>query len=140
MREKTISIIKSIAQYLEIIVSIIILAGIAVMAIELINDVKNIVTNLFTNTINIHYDEFLSDALKLVIGIEFLRMLITHSSDYVLEVLILASARKLIIVEHSTSWDILISIVAIAILFAVRKYLVVKNKEKKVKNNPSSLA
>ena len=49
-------------------------------------------------------------------------MLCKHSPGTVVEVLLFAIARQLI-VEHTSTYDNLIGIISIAILFAVRKYL-----------------
>ena len=65
---------------------------------------------------------FLSSAFTLVIGIEFVRMLIKHTPGAVVEVLLFAIARQLI-VEHAAAWQTLIGIVSIAGVFAVRKFL-----------------
>lgn len=68
------------------------------------------------------FSVFLSSAFTLVIGIEFVRMLIKHTPGAVVEVLLFAIARQLI-VEHAGTWQTLVGVVSIAGVFAVRKFL-----------------
>lgn len=68
--------------------------------------------------------QFLGYAFNTIIGIEFLKMLIKHSAGSVIEVLLLAIARQLI-VEHTTPLENLLAIIAVAILFIIRKYFYV---------------
>lgn len=67
-------------------------------------------------------EEFMSHVLALIIAIEFVKMLAKHTPGSAIDVLVFAIARKLI-VNHGSMLDSLIGVVAIAILFAVRKYL-----------------
>ena len=55
-------------------------------------------------------------------GVEFIKMLCRHSVQNVVEVLLFATARQMV-VEHLETWQTLIGVAAIAILFAIRKYL-----------------
>ena len=71
-----------------------------------------------------HFSEFLANAFTLVIGIEFVRMLVKHTAGSVVEVLLFAIARQLVL-NHNGTLDTLLGIVAIAGVFAVRKYLFV---------------
>ena len=72
----------------------------------------------FTNTM-----EFLHTVLNIVVGLEFVRMLIDMTPANTLEVLIMATARQ-IIMNHDSTTTLLIGIICIAILFAVRRYLI----------------
>ena len=66
---------------------------------------------------------FLHNILTIVVGLEFVRMLIYMSPGNTLEVLIMATARH-IIMNHNNDWTLLIGIVCIAILFAIRRFLI----------------
>ena len=72
------------------------------------------------------FDDYISNlmvtAFSVIIVIEFIRMLIRHSMNTVVEVLIFAIARGLV-AGHESPVNALISIVAIAILLACRKFL-----------------
>ena len=64
----------------------------------------------------------LDDAITLAIGAELIKMLCKHTPETVIEVLAFALARQLI-VGHAAPWENLITVVAIAILFVVRRFL-----------------
>ena len=70
------------------------------------------------------FSAFLSGAFTLVIGIEFIRMLTKHTPSSVIEVLLFSIARQMV-VEHVGPVETLIGVVAIAGVFAIRKYLFV---------------
>ena len=74
---------------------------------------------------NIH--TFLHNILTLVVGLEFVRMLIDMTPANTLEVLIMATARH-IIMNHDNQWTLLIGIVCIAILFATRRFLIPRHQ------------
>ena len=76
------------------------------------------------------FSNFLKNALGLVVGVEFVKMLVRHTMDNVVEVLIFAISRHLI-VYHLEIWEILIGVLCIAVLFAIRKFLVVSSDEEK---------
>ena len=67
---------------------------------------------------------FLERALDIVIGIEFIKMLAKHSPGSVLEVLLYAIARHMI-VGHEDAVQNLVSVGAIALIFIIRKYFFV---------------
>nr|WP_244969213.1 hypothetical protein [Tissierella praeacuta] len=64
----------------------------------------------------------LTHILLLVVGLELALMLITHSAGNVLEVILYAIARKMLI-SSSNTMDILLGVISLAIIFAVDKYL-----------------
>lgn len=66
--------------------------------------------------------ELIYRTLLLVIGLELVRMLITHSLSAVLELLAFVIARKML-KPDLTSVDIILSVVAFVVLLAGRKYL-----------------
>ena len=118
-------IIYNISRYTEIVLSIIILVVIALSGIRLIMEVAatsvpNMDTEFFTS--------FLSQALSLVVGVEFVTMLFQHSAQTVVEVLMFATARQMV-VEHLGSSETLLGVISIAVLFAIRKYLMTDNDD-----------
>lgn len=74
---------------------------------------------------NVH--TFLHNILTLVVGLEFVRMLIDMTPANTLEVLIMATARH-IIMNHDNQWTLLIGIICIAILFATRRFLIPRSQ------------
>lgn len=65
---------------------------------------------------------FLEMALNIAVGVEFVKMLCKHTPETIIEVLLFATARQMI-VYHGSAFDTLIGVVCIAGLFATRKYL-----------------
>lgn len=57
-----------------------------------------------------------------MVGVEFVKMLCRHSAQTVVEVLLFATARQMV-VEHLDPTQTLIGIIGIGILFGIRKYL-----------------
>ena len=75
---------------------------------------------------------FLAEALLLVIGIELVVMLSLHMPGALLEVLLYAIARKLILLPTNSGMiDLLIGIFAIGCIFAIKRYLL-NDQEKKI--------
>ena len=110
------------ARYTEIVLSfvvIVILIVIALAGIRLIYELTEI--PIMDMDIDF-FTQFLANALSLVVGVEFVKMLCRHSAQTVVEVLLFATARQMV-VEHLDPVQTLIGIIGIAILFAVRKYL-----------------
>ena len=64
----------------------------------------------------------LDKAITLAIGAELIKMLCKHTPETIIEVLAFALARQLI-VGHAKPLENLITVVAIAVLFAVRRFL-----------------
>ena len=70
---------------------------------------------------------FLHNVLTIVVGLEFVRMLIDMTPGNTLEVLIMATARH-IIMNHNDPFTLMIGIVCIAGLFATRRFLIRKSE------------
>lgn len=68
-------------------------------------------------------DTYLHNILTIVVGLEFVRMLIDLTPGNILEVLIVAISRQ-VILSHDNPWSNLACIVCIAGLFATRRFLV----------------
>ena len=66
---------------------------------------------------------FLHNILNIVVGFEFVRMMIDTTPANILEVLTVAITRH-VILSHDDYWSNLICIACIAGLFAIRRYLV----------------
>ena len=77
-------------------------------------------------------NSFLAEALLLVIGIELVVMLSLHTPGVLLEVLLYAIARKLILLpKNSGMGDLLLGVFAIGCIFAIRKYFM-NDEERKI--------
>ena len=70
-----------------------------------------------------HTMEFLHTVLNIVVGLEFVRMLIDMTPANTLEVLIMATARY-VIMNHDSPVALLLGVLCVAILFAIRRFLI----------------
>ena len=75
-------------------------------------------------------DIYLRNVLTIVVGLEFVRMLINLTSANTLEVLIVAISRQ-VIVDHSSAHGNISCVLWICGLFAIRKFLISKRDFKK---------
>ena len=64
----------------------------------------------------------MSSACLIIIGIELIKMITSHTIDSVVDVMLLAIARQMI-VEHTSPIENLIAVLSIGILFVIRKCL-----------------
>ena len=68
---------------------------------------------------------YLHNILTLVVALEFVRMLLDMTPANTLEVLIVAIARQ-VIITHDNPWSNVASVLCIAGLFAIRRFLIPK--------------
>ena len=108
------------AGILEVVLSGIVLAALLMSIVPLVE----LMPGLLTDADSLEIRTFLERALDIVIGIEFIKMLAKHSPGSVLEVLLYAIARHMI-VGHEDAVQNLVSVVAIALIFIIRKYFFV---------------
>ena len=72
---------------------------------------------------------FLQNILNIVVGFEFVRMMIDTTPANILEVLTVAITRH-VILSHDDYWSNLVCIACIAGLFAIRRYLIRRSELK----------
>lgn len=120
-----------VSSYVEIALSVAVLIGIAIMSAQLIKDIIIIIRSITDASMTIPFETFMGDALKLIIGIEFVKMLVKHTPESVVEVLLFAMARKLI-VGSTADIDVVIGIGAIAVLFIIRRFLFSNNNKEDI--------
>ena len=82
-------------------------------------------------------DTYLHNILTIVVGLEFVRMLINLTPANTLEVLIVAIARQ-VIVNHENAVSNIACVLCIGGLFAIRRYLISKKDFKKELSEDSS--
>ena len=116
MKRDLQDMIHELTYYLELIIAIIMSIIIAVMTFKLLTVA---VPDFFVGE-KIELGFFLEKAMMLAIGLEFVKMLCKHTPSTIIDVLLFAIARQMI-VEHTTPLENLITIVALAALFATRK-------------------
>ena len=123
---KTDHFFRRILHYIErfiAAVTLIILVG--VLALEL----YRLVVSAINDVDSIHLHDILTNILTIVVGLEFVRMLIDTTPANILEVLTVAMTRH-IILTHDDYWSNLVCVVCIGGLFAIRRFLVRKNELK----------
>ncbi|MGL4606284.1 MAG: phosphate-starvation-inducible PsiE family protein [Eubacteriaceae bacterium] len=108
-------------QILEMVIAFFILGAVIVAIVSLSFDLFNYIKNPEMQN---GFNTFLGTAFGVIIGIEFLKMLFKHTPGAVIEVLLFAISRQLV-VEHTTSFENLLGVIAIALIFFIRKYLYV---------------
>ena len=74
-------------------------------------------------------NHLLHNLLTIVVGLEFVRMLIDTTPNNILEVLTVAITRH-VILSHENPWSNVASIACIAALFAIRRYLIRRSELK----------
>jgi uncharacterized membrane protein (DUF373 family) len=74
-------------------------------------------------------DHLLHNLLTIVVGLEFVRMLIDTTPANILEVLTVAITRH-VILSHENPWSNIASIACIAGLFAIRRFLIRRHELK----------
>ncbi len=124
MHKKTETIIHKILHFLEVaiaILTLVVLVGMVGLEIYKMFTVADYFYSL---------DGFLHNILTIVVGLEFVRMLIDMTPANTLEVLIVAISRQ-VILSHDNPISNLASVICIAGLFATRRFLIPK-KEMKV--------
>lgn len=113
-----------IAEFLEIVLAVLM---IIILVLIILRTALTQTPLIFTEGASIHH--YLEEALMLTIAIEFVKMLCMHTPGTIIEVLLFAIARHMI-VESLPPVQNLIIVLAIVILFAARKYLLTGHDQK----------
>lgn len=120
MHKKTDWIHKTLhfLEWLIAIITLLVLVGMLVLEIYRMFTVSDYFATVHT---------YLHNILTLVVGLEFVRMLLDMTPANTLEVLIVAIARQ-VIMTHDDPWSNVASVLCIAGLFAVRRFLIPKGE------------
>lgn len=117
MKSTIVKFLLKTAWILELVIALFILMVTVVQMVLTVKDSLNYLTlgqfslnNFFISTMNI------------VVGLEFVKMLILHTPRAVTDVLLFAIARQLV-VSHSSSMDTLLGVAAVALIFLIKKFL-----------------
>ena len=119
MHKKTEKIIRKVLHFLEGVIAIMTL-------IVMVGMVGMEVYKMFT--LNSYFSDvhnYLHNILTIVVGLEFVRMLIDMTPANTLEVLIVAIARQ-VIISHDNPLSNVCCVLCIAGLFAIRRFLIPK--------------
>ena len=78
-----------------------------------------------------HYlQKRMSDACLILIGAEMLKMITSYTIDSVVDVMLLAIARQMI-VEHTSPQENLLAVLSVGVLFVIRKFLYISRLDKR---------
>ena len=120
---RTEQIIRRILYILEHLIAVLyILAQVATICIRRF---RMITTSGYFDDIS----NYLHNILTIVVGLEFVRMLIDTTPANILEVLTVAITRH-VILSHDNPWSNMACIACIAGLFAIRRFLIPRNELK----------
>ena len=117
MKTKLRKLMQQAASYVEIVLSAFLLIVIMFLAGKFIVE----------SVLGIGCDNAtLENVMTFAIGVEFVKMLCTHTPGTVIEVLLFAISRQMI-VGHVSGFEVLAGVAAIAGLFATHKFLYAKS-------------
>ena len=119
MRKKLQDKMFELSYLFELFISVVVGIAIVILVVRLIVDTVN--TSVWLEGADALV-KILDDAIVLAIGAELIKMLCKHTPETVIEVLAFALARQLI-VGHAAPWENLVTVVAIAVLFGIRRFL-----------------
>ena len=129
MLKKIEKVLHYMVEVIEIIIAVVTLCA---MVYLLITEIVQIFIPDFQ--VNAHLADskhFLESILGIVIGLEFVSMLVDFTPANILEVLVLAISRH-VIINHTDAVSTIVCVVCIAGLFAIKRYLIPKEDMKKV--------
>ena len=132
MVEKESRLLLKVSKAFETALSIVLIIIIFLGMIDLVISVYTAYIVDFANPVEYsQLNAFLAEALLLVIGVELVVMLSLHIPGALLEVLLYAIARKLILLPKTSGMgDLLLGIIAIGCIFAIKKYLMTDSERK----------
>ena len=121
MHQKHVAVIQKILHILEFIISILtLLVLIGMLGLEIY---RMFTIPEYFATLN----DYLHNILTIVVGLEFVRMLLDMTPANTLEVLIVAIARH-VILSHDDPLSNVACVLCIAGLFAIRRFLIPRNE------------
>ena len=125
--KKMEKVLKVFIAWIEVFMAILVIGAVLVSC----KDIIAMIYEVYVSEYSVAYQMLqglLSHILLAVVGLELALMLISHSAANVLEVILYAIARKMLISSSNTT-DILLGVIAIALIFVVDKYLHNDNKQ-----------
>ncbi len=125
MKKRLQVMLSSWSSTIEIVIGIFVLVACAIGGVGVILNTS--IPSLFNSPE--YFIEWINIICYFVIGVEFVKMITSHSVDSVVDVLLVALARQMV-VEHVPPLDALLIIIAVTLLFYVRKYLYVSKIDK----------
>lgn len=119
IKKKILSKLYGISYYLEMFISLLLIVVIIFLSVKLVINIFDINFMLSNEDV---FTYFMENAMSLAVGVELIKMLCKHSASTVVEVLLFAIARQ-IIVSHSSVVNMVAGVLCIVALLATRKFL-----------------
>lgn len=120
MNAATVKFLLKAAWVLELLIALFILL---VTVLQMVLTGKDSVHYLLLGQFSLY--EFFGSVMSVVVGLEFIKMLVLHTPKAVIDVLLFAIARQLV-VSHSSSVDTLLGVVAVVLIFVIKKFLLTR--------------
>lgn len=117
MKSTIVKFLLKTAWILELVIALFILM---VTVVQMVLTVKDSLNYLTLGQFSLN--DFFISTMNIVVGLEFVKMLILHTPRAVTDVLLFAIARQLV-VSHSSSMDTLLGVAAVALIFLIKKFL-----------------
>ena len=118
MLRKYQTFLLKVSSILEIIIAcIVLITTIFVSCLVVLNTITSIQNGNFV------MEDFMSLSLSMIVGIEFVKMLLLHTPESIIEVLLYAVARQ-IILSHESALENLIGVLAVAVIFMLRSRMI----------------
>ena len=123
MKAKAVYTLLKTAWVLELVIAAFILI---VTVVQMVLTGKDSLIALLAGQFDL--DQFLVSAMNIIVGLEFMKMLVLHTPRAVTDVLLFAIARQLV-VSHASPVDTLIGVSAVALIFVIKKFLHTKEDD-----------
>lgn len=120
MKGSVVKFLLKTAWVLELVIALFILL---VTVVQMVLTGKGSLNYLMIGKFSLN--EFFANTMNIVVGLEFVKMLVLHTPRAVTDVLLFAIARQLV-VTHSSSMDTLLGMAAVALIFIIKKFLLSK--------------
>ncbi len=118
IRDKGYTIVHRITSVIELVLIAVLVTGIAIQLIKVPG-----MLGFSGGSFDLH--DLISYVATMVITVEFIHVIISRNFGSIIEILLFAIVREMVIYER-TMPELLIGVVCIAGLFAIRKYLTLK--------------
>lgn len=122
MEDKITNSIMAFTKWMELILALSIIIAVIISTKDIFILMKQIYSARQMELYNL-FNNFLSHILLLIIGLELIETLITHTPSSIIDIMLFAISRKMLI-HSSNAYELLVGAIAIAILFATRRFLI----------------
>ena len=117
--KKILSKLYNFSYYLEMFISLLLIVVIVFLSGKLVVNVFDIDFMLSNEDV---FTYFMENAMSLAVGVELIKMLCNQSAATIVEVLLFAIARQ-VVISHSSIVNMIAGVGCIVALLATRKYL-----------------